>query len=56
MKEEKSGRFENTRGTDAMCKLVDDRTLHELYLWPFAAGVKAGTGAVMAAYNAVSHT
>ncbi|KAI0192177.1 beta-glucosidase-like protein [Astrocystis sublimbata] len=33
---------------------IDDRTLHELYLWPFAAGVKAGTGAVMTAYNAVN--
>ncbi|KAI1154311.1 beta-glucosidase-like protein [Nemania diffusa] len=33
---------------------IDDRTLHELYLWPFAAGVRAGTGAVMTAYNAVN--
>jgi beta-glucosidase-like glycosyl hydrolase len=35
---------------------ADDRTLHELYLWPFAEGVRAGTGAVMTAYNAVSKT
>ncbi|TGJ80285.1 hypothetical protein E0Z10_g8473 [Xylaria hypoxylon] len=33
---------------------IDDRTLHELYLWPFAEGVRAGTGAVMTAYNAVN--
>ncbi|GAP87612.2 putative glycoside hydrolase family 3 protein [Rosellinia necatrix] len=33
---------------------IDDRTLHELYLWPFADGVRAGTGAVMTAYNAVN--
>lgn len=33
---------------------VDDRTMHELYLWPFAEGVKAGVGSVMIAYNAVS--
>ncbi|KAI1328844.1 glycoside hydrolase family 3 protein [Xylariaceae sp. FL0255] len=33
---------------------IDDRTLHELYLWPFAEGIRAGTGAVMAAYNAVN--
>ena len=32
---------------------LDDRTIHELYLWPFAAGVRAGVGAVMVAYNAV---
>ncbi|GIC88239.1 beta-glucosidase [Aspergillus udagawae] len=33
---------------------IDDRTLHELYLWPFAEGVRAGVGAVMAAYNDVN--
>ena len=35
---------------------VDDRTLHELYLWPFAEGVRSGVGSVMIAYNAVSCT
>ena len=33
---------------------IDDRTLHELYAWPFAEGVRAGVGAVMAAYNDVN--
>ncbi|KAF6819124.1 beta-glucosidase 1 precursor [Colletotrichum sojae] len=33
---------------------IDDRTLHELYLWPFADGVREGVGAVMTAYNAVN--
>jgi beta-glucosidase len=33
---------------------IDDRTLHELYLWPFAEGVRSGVGSVMIAYNAVS--
>jgi beta-glucosidase len=32
---------------------IDDRALHELYLWPFADGVHAGVGSVMAAYNDV---
>ncbi|KAK8160579.1 family 3 glycoside hydrolase [Phyllosticta citrichinensis] len=32
---------------------IDDRTLHKLYLWPFAEGIHAGVGAVMAAYNAL---
>lgn len=32
---------------------LDDRTMHELYLWPFAEGVRAGVGSVMIAYNAV---
>jgi len=26
---------------------IDDKTLHEVYLWPFAEAVKAGVGAVM---------
>lgn len=33
---------------------IDDRTLHEVYLWPFAEGIRAGVGAVMTAYNAVN--
>ncbi|KAM5436086.1 hypothetical protein McanMca71_000164 [Microsporum canis] len=33
---------------------IDDRTLHELYLWPFAEAVRAGVGALMMAYNDVN--
>ncbi|KAI1135097.1 glycoside hydrolase family 3 protein [Hypoxylon sp. FL0543] len=33
---------------------IDDRTIHELYLWPFAQGVKAGVGSIMASYNAIN--
>ena len=32
---------------------IDDRTLHELYLWPFAEAVRAGVGSVMTGYNDV---
>ncbi|KAI9925170.1 hypothetical protein ASPWEDRAFT_120280 [Aspergillus wentii DTO 134E9] len=35
---------------------IDDRTLHELYLWPFAEGVRAGVGSVMTAYNDVNRS
>jgi beta-glucosidase len=41
-------------GQRAYSSNIDDRTLHELYLWPFAEGVRAGVGAVMTAYNEVS--
>jgi beta-glucosidase len=34
---------------------IDDRTLHEMYLWPFAEGVRAGVGSVMMAYNQVGY-
>ncbi|KAI5358252.1 Putative glycoside hydrolase, family 3, glycoside hydrolase family 3 domain, immunoglobulin [Septoria linicola] len=33
---------------------LDDETLHELYLWPFADGVKAGVGSIMCSYNQVN--
>ncbi|KAI1405964.1 glycoside hydrolase family 3 protein [Hypoxylon fuscum] len=33
---------------------IDDRTIHELYLWPFAEGVRAGAGSIMASYNAIN--
>ncbi|KAL9949553.1 hypothetical protein D7B24_003052 [Verticillium nonalfalfae] len=35
---------------------VDDRTLHELYLWPFANAVRAGTTSIMCSYNRVNQT
>lgn len=35
---------------------VDERTLHEIELQPFEAAVRAGAGAVMAAYNKVNGT
>ncbi|KAK3689621.1 glycoside hydrolase family 3 protein [Podospora appendiculata] len=33
---------------------IDDRTMHELYLWPFADAVRAGVGSVMCSYNKVN--
>ncbi|KAH8203047.1 hypothetical protein TruAng_002775 [Truncatella angustata] len=42
---------DNGTVTDAISANIDDRTLHELYLWPFANAVKAGTSSVMCSYN-----
>ncbi|KAK7544479.1 avenacinase [Phyllosticta citribraziliensis] len=30
---------------------IDDRAMHELYVWPFADAVKAGTASIMCSYN-----
>lgn len=30
---------------------LDDRTMHELYMWPFANAVKAGVSSVMCSYQ-----
>jgi len=40
--------------TEALSSNIDDRTLHELYLWPFADAVKAGTASVMCAYSRIN--
>ncbi|KAK3679727.1 hypothetical protein LTR78_000103 [Recurvomyces mirabilis] len=36
---------------ETMSSNIDDRTLHELYLWPFADAVKANVASVMCSYN-----
>ncbi|CAK3845235.1 glycoside hydrolase family 3 [Lecanosticta acicola] len=35
---------------------IDDRTMHELYLWPFQDAVHAGVGCVMCSYNRINNT
>ncbi|CAF1285611.1 unnamed protein product [Adineta ricciae] len=35
---------------------LDDKTMHEIYLWPFMDSVAAGTGSVMCSYNQVNGT
>ncbi|KAI8149937.1 glycoside hydrolase superfamily [Fennellomyces sp. T-0311] len=35
---------------------IDDRTLHEVYLWPFARSVEAGVGTIMCSYNKLNGT
>ena len=35
---------------------ADDRTMHELYLWPFADAVRAGVASVMCSYNRINGT
>jgi beta-glucosidase len=35
---------------------LDDKTIHEIYLWPFASSVLAGVGSVMCSYNQVNGT
>lgn len=35
---------------------IDDKTLHELYLWPFADAVRAGVGSVLCSYTQVNNS
>lgn len=35
---------------------IDERTIHEVYLWGFMEAVRAGTGSVMCSYNRLNST
>ena len=41
---------------NALSANIDDRTLHELYLWPFAESVRAGVGSIMCSYQMVNNS
>jgi beta-glucosidase-like glycosyl hydrolase len=41
---------------NAISSNIGDRTLHELYMWPFGDAVKAGVASVMCGYNQVNNS
>jgi beta-glucosidase len=45
--------FNNTKGYTSN---LDDVTMREVYMWPFANGIRAGAAAVMCAYNQVNNS
>ncbi|KAE8370782.1 glycoside hydrolase superfamily [Aspergillus caelatus] len=49
---------QNEDGTtiESVSSNIDDRTMHELYLWPFQQAVKAGVASVMCSYNRLNQT
>ncbi|KAK8117746.1 uncharacterized protein PG998_006027 [Apiospora kogelbergensis] len=40
----------------AISSNVDDKTMHELYLWPFVDAVRAGVGSFMCSYNQINNS
>ena len=42
--------------TNSISANLDDRTMHENYLWPFANVAKAGAGSIMASYNQINNS
>ena len=40
----------------ALSSNIDDRTLHEVYAWPFAESVRAGVASVMCSYQMVNNS
>ncbi|KAL7940971.1 family 3 glycoside hydrolase [Trichoderma barbatum] len=47
---------EQERNRESMSSNTDDRTLRELYAWPFADAVQANVASVMCSYNKVNTT
>ena len=42
--------------TATLSSNIDDKTMHEIYLWPFADAVHAGTGAIMCSYQQINNS
>ncbi|KAJ5678955.1 hypothetical protein N7462_007199 [Penicillium macrosclerotiorum] len=42
--------------TESVSSNIDDKTMHELYLWPFVDSVRAGVGSVMCSYNQINNS
>jgi beta-glucosidase len=47
---------EQEHNRETISSNADDRTVHELYLWPFYDAVKANVASVMCSYNRVHGT
>jgi len=57
MNEQERSREPNDNGAKfAYSANLDDQTMHELYLWPFADSVRAGVGAIMCSYNQINNS
>ena len=41
---------------NAISSNIDDRTLHEIYAWPFADSIRAGVASVMCSYNQLNNS
>lgn len=42
--------------SESLSSNIDDKTLHELYVWPFADAVRAGVGSIMCSYNQINNS
>ncbi|KAL4865101.1 hypothetical protein BDV12DRAFT_200485 [Aspergillus spectabilis] len=47
---------EQEHNRETISSVADDRTMHELYLWPFYDAIKADVASVMCSYNKVNGT
>ncbi|KAJ5745955.1 hypothetical protein N7520_011137 [Penicillium odoratum] len=51
-----TGDYAEYHVNEAYSANIDDVTMHEMYLWPWMDGVRAGMGSVMCAYNQINNS
>ncbi|KAF2830866.1 hypothetical protein CC86DRAFT_168323 [Ophiobolus disseminans] len=44
----------NRTTIEALSSNIDDKTMHETYLWPFANAIHAGSASIMCSYNRIN--
>ncbi|KAJ3543586.1 hypothetical protein NM208_g2302 [Fusarium decemcellulare] len=42
--------------SESLSSDIDDKTMHELYMWPFADAIRAGVGSVMCSYQQLNNS
>jgi beta-glucosidase len=42
--------------SESVSSNIDDRTMHELYMWPFQDAIHAGTGTIMCSYQRLNNS
>ncbi|KAI3572444.1 glycoside hydrolase superfamily [Fusarium oxysporum f. sp. albedinis] len=53
--EQETNRMPSENG-ESVSSNIDDKTMHELYLWPFQDAVRAGTSNIMCSYNRINNS
>lgn len=46
----------NGEKVEAVSANIDDKTMHELYLWPFQDAVLAGSASIMCSYQRINNS
>lgn len=54
--EQEMNRNPGVDGVEAVSSNIDDKTMHEVYLWPFQDGVRAGTANIMCSYQRINNS
>ena len=42
--------------SETLSSNIDDKTMHEMYLWPFVDAIRAGVGSFMCAYTQANNS